>query len=485
MATPQIGDEIRAAGDFTLSEAKLLTSGGLELDIKPNIMQLTFHEDVQRNSVTGEILIQDAAGYVNIGPIMGQEYLKLKIHTPSLRGDIDTIDFTENVFLINSVENRIEVGNDVSAYALSFTSSEIVSNQRTRVNKALNGTFADIVKEMFEELNCRKKVFIEPTKGIKRIISPNLTPFDVINLAAHQATSKFDENPTPNYIFFETLKGYHFRSLSSLYAQPITHTYDTYIPGTQANLFVPGEGYIRIERELAQIIGHEMVGGNDSLFNYTTGVYGSKLISHNIYTKSYKEYVYNYFDNFGREKHIASFHEKTSAPLFSETPVQSIDRVSDFPARTYLTSISAVEKDTNNTTAYGTEPFDAYDPENSLQERISTLNQLNRGVMINIATHGNTSINVGDNVKVDIPLTSAVDYGAGFQQESNDRFYSGVFLIKKIEHSFDFGEKKHKSILSLVKDSFGKKLPASNLIEPKPRSGLNVSSSRDIFYPQI
>ena len=60
-----------------------------------------------------------------------------------------------------------------------------------------------------------------------------------------------------------------------------------------------------------------------------------------------------------------------------------------------------------------------------------------------------------------------------------------MFLIKEINHSFDFGEKKLKSILTLVKDSLPIKLPeVTDQEEPKPNKSLNVVSDKDILYPQ-
>ena len=48
-------------------------------------------------SVSGTIAIQDPANVVSNGPIIGQEYLKLQIKTPSLTDKEHIIDFTENV----------------------------------------------------------------------------------------------------------------------------------------------------------------------------------------------------------------------------------------------------------------------------------------------------------------------------------------------------------------------------------------------------
>jgi len=471
-----MSEKIQEAGDFSLAKAIIITSSGIEIPIENNIVSLNLYEDCQRNAISGEVLIQDAADFIGMGPIIGQEYFLLKINTPSFKSEGDIIDFTKNVFVINSIENRIGVGNNVNVYLLSFTTSELVKNQRTRVSESLSGTYSDIVENMLNRVNCQKQIFIEPTNGVKRIVAPNISPFQVISMALKQSTSSLSDNLSPSYMFYETFKGYHFRTLSSMYSQPIAQTYTSYIIGPQAG---------NVETQLGNIIGYEIIENSDSLFNFTTGVYGSKLIVHNIYSKSFNEYQYNYFDNFSKEKHITSYHDKKQFPIFSDVSIEKDgSRSSDFPSRTYLTSISKGETDTNNTTIDGTEPFAAPDQENSIQERASTMNQLEKGLLLNIVTHGNTSVNAGDVVKLDIPINVAFKTP---DNPKNDRFYQGVFLIKKIKHEFTFkkGGKKHTSYITLVKDSLAKELDGpKNLFEPKPEKKASVFKNKETFYPQ-
>ena len=274
-----MSDKIQIAGDFDLVEAKLVTSSGLRIDLKKNtnIISINIYEDCQRNAISGEIMLQDAADYMGSGPIIGQEYFFLKIKTPSFESDGDIIDFTKNVLIINSVENRVAVGNNVNVYMLTFTTSELVKNQRTRVNESLNGTYSDIVEDMLKRVNCQKQIFVEPTNGVKRIVAPNISPFDVISMALKQSTSSLSENLSPSYMFFETFKGYHFRTLASMYAQPVAQKYTSYVPGSQVN-----KGIVNIETQLGAVLAYEIVENSNSLFNFTTGVYASKLIVHNI-----------------------------------------------------------------------------------------------------------------------------------------------------------------------------------------------------------
>ena len=471
--------EIRSVGDFNLATAEVITSAGLKINIKPNIIQIDIFEDMTRNSIAGEILLQDSGGFVSEGPIIGQEYLRLKIQTPSLTNERDIIDFTENVFVINSVSSRSEVANNVSVYLLSFSSSEIFKNQRTKITGSLTGTYSDIVKQMLDRVNCQKTIFLEPTRGVKRITVPNLRPFEIIQMALQSASSAISDNFSPSYVFFETFEGYNFRSLASLYAQPISQEYTNFVPGGQVK-----DGIVNIETELKNIIDYEIVDNSNTLYNHTTGVLASKLIVHNIYSKSFKEYTYNYFDNFDDEKHITSYHDGNQFPIFSDVAIEKDgSRNSDFPARTFLTSISEGETDVNNTTLDGTEPFVAPDPQNTLQERSSTINQLERGLILNISTHGNTSIHAGDIVRVDIPLVASIKTQ---KNRKNDRFYQGVFLVKKVKHEFDFTVNKHASILTLVKDSLSEKLEGpKDQYEPKPETSSTVISDKTILYAQI
>ena len=90
---------------------------------------------------------------------------------------------------------------------LNFISSEIVKNQRTKVLQTLKGSYSDIVKNMLiNYVNCKKDLYIEPTVGVKKIISPNIRPFDVITMAMNESVSAQGKGGTggdPTYLFFD------------------------------------------------------------------------------------------------------------------------------------------------------------------------------------------------------------------------------------------------------------------------------------------
>jgi len=474
---------IQAVGDFKLEKAEIITSSGMVIDLSASIIHITIFEDTTKNSLSGDILLQDSFAITSVAPIIGQEYLKLKISTPSLKDEEHIIDFTENVFIVNSLESRVAVGNNVTAYLLNFTTSEIVSNQRTKVSRSLKGSYSEIVKIMLGEVGCKKKKYIEPTSGNKRIVAPNIRPFDVIKMATREAISKFFFNP--NYLFFETIKGYHFRSLSSLYAQNQKQTYTTFVHGSS----IDKGGTVNITKELANVLDFEIIENSNSLVNYTAGVYASNLIVHDIYSKSYKKYQYGIFNNFRKEQHITSHHKgnrnNDDFPIYSHVVVDDDGRtVQDFPARTFVTPTStALQQDAQHTTENNTSPFTPKKSQDWLQRRTSQMIQLEQGLLLNILTHGNTIVSAGDIVKLDLPYNASIKTT---KDEKNDRFYKGAFFVKRLRHDFDFSDKKHKTLLTLVKDSLEDTLDGpEDVPEPKSKKFGELYEDREDFYPNM
>ena len=479
---------INEAGDFELEVAKLITTSGKIVDLSASIVAITIFEDTGMSAVIGNILLQDSVALTSYGPIIGQEYLYLKISTTTFTDKSAVIDFTKNVFLVHSLENRTEVGNNIQMYVLNFTTSELMKNQRTRVSQTLKGAYSDIVTSILHDfVDCKKDMYIEPSAGTKKIIAPNIRPFDVIGIATREAISdKFKE---PTYMFFETMKGYHFRSLASMYAEGPVMTYTTFVPGSNIIQSGPGRGSIDIIKDLSNVLDYEVIANTDTLVNYTTGTYSSNLFVHDIFNKRYENFKYNMFDNFLNEKHISEFDSKSKDfPIYSDLAVEEDgSTIADFPVRTYVMPVTEHDtdehSDASHITSNNTYPFASYNPQNWLQRRNSQMMQLEQGFLVNILTHGNTLINAGDIVELDLPYKAAIKTA---KNEQSDRFYKGMFFIKRIRHDFDFTDAKHSTHITLVKDSLGELLdgPEDNW-EPKPKGRGSLFNTKDDFYLKI
>ena len=464
MAKAGVKQSLQKAGSFTIEKIEVITSRGTPVNLLGKLMHMTFYEDIQNNSVVGNCLINDLLALSNMGPIIGQEYLSMKIQTNS-PDDVDaaTYDFTENLLLVNSLQMREDGASGNQFLLLEFSTSELQKDQRIRINQSYTGSYSDIfISIMRDHLKSRKKLFVEPSAGTKKIIFPNFSPFEAIHMMKRQAVSSHDGSPT--YMFFEDLQGYHFRSLSSMYAQPSILTYETSVPGSKM-IPTPGVREFDIHADLFSVIKHEVKAIGDSAAAQRLGAYGSELITYDTYTRRHITTIYNYLDNFDDETHVTA-GKKTGVeqfPLISKTPVQDELRMSDFSARRYLVpTANYVDGDNNYTDlsvlhdSEGEFIFNSTRPETWLQRRQSQLHQLEKGITCTITTNGNTLVDCGDIINFNLPSVAAAKAD---ENRKFDFFYQGRFLVRRIRQDFDLSTQKHQSVMTLVKDSLESELP--------------------------
>ena len=77
-------------------------------------------------------------------------------------------------------------------------------------------------------------------------------------------------------------------------------------------------------------------------------------------------------------------------------------------------------------------------------------------------------LNSGDVVILNIPYTGTQTK----ENEKHDRFFKGLFFVKRIRHDFDISAgNKHTMHMTLVKDSVEDRLSDSGMPEPKSKKG--------------
>ena len=99
--------------------------------------------------------------------------------------------------------------------------------------------------------------------------------------------------------------------------------------------------------------------------------------------------------------------------------------------------------------------------------RQSKVAELTNGMSIVLEVHGTTTITAGNMINFSMPVTGVEHSGDKF-----DKYYSGKYLITGVRHMFDVTQKKHKCLLSCIKDSINSELPMNDLaLEPKAEKG--------------
>jgi hypothetical protein len=469
--------KLNYAGEYAISELKLMSSSGNVVDLSLAYTTLSLFEDIFSSSMSGLVVVADTNNILMNLPVTGQDYLSMKIVTPSL--EKSPIDYTQTVFAVNKIDTRVDA-DGTQVFQLHFISPELLRNERVRISKSYESTISNMVYDALNNakyINTNKEIFLEETKGIRKIVVPNSHPFDFIKKLAREAESK--EYNSPHYLFYENIFGIHFRSIESLYRQASIGSYHAGDVGF--SLTTAG----KIEEEYARVIDYQIQANNDTLANVVGGMLASKIITHDIVQKKYDINRHDYFQDFYKYKRVNYNSTMKDNPIYSEVPLDTFgNNLGNFDeSRIHLHPTSTVStiglgslglipefvgKDASHYTSDNESLYESNAISRTLLSRQAKFMELNAGTSINMQIKGNTTIACGDIVEFDMPIVGK-SHGKG----DSDIYYSGRYLISKLRHIFQPSSNNHEIALTLVKDSFSTELPINKkATEPKGDKGM-------------
>jgi len=454
-----MAETITTAGEFVIDLAEIITVDGSPLNFTNKVVNITIFEDIENPYLTGNISFMDDHNVQNLLPLIGQELLKLKIRTPSMKEPSEIIN---SLFYIKSLAASMEVNANKKIISFEFISLEGMENRRKRMCRTLTGSFSSMVATILRtDLKSTKNFYVDPSVGIKKIVATDISPIFLINSFVEQAVSEKFGSPT--YMFFETLDGFHFRSLESLYKDTVVMDYTA---DGEGGFTKRKKGYSDVLIELNKIRKSSLTIGSDSLSDSISGAYGSNVITHDIFNKTYSQTGYNYFESFEKEKHINYFNGRgKQAPIFSAVAIDdNKSNAADRPVKTYLMPVSFSDIDSRSdahfTNSSGSHAFNGYDPDSWITKRTSMMNNYDV-IEANIVVDGHTAVRAGDMVNLTLPSNAQSKQTNGNRV---DRFYRGAFLIRNIMHDFTIDDKGNKHIIemSCVADCVDEQIPSTD-----------------------
>ena len=222
---------------FLITKCMLLPSEGSsleeEFDITLGNPIIDYYESVESPSISMTITFIDIDQLIGRKGITGGEYIDLIVKTGEGEDAEEfTIKHSEQRMVLNSVRNMVTESNKQVA-TLEFVSVETLVNETARVNKKYTGNISDIVKELIVQdtkgINTGKTLFgpVDEKLGEDNIKKDRATnsysfvgnlkrPFDLVQWLCPKAQSAVNDF---GFLFYETLDGYHFRSIKSLLEQ--------------------------------------------------------------------------------------------------------------------------------------------------------------------------------------------------------------------------------------------------------------------------
>lgn len=197
----------------TASDKDTLKNYGF--DVTPYVQKIDIFENIFDNTLSGTLTLLESVGLVEYLPIVGVETLAIAFSVEDSNGQSRTFARSFRICKVGDVQFP---RHDWRLYTLKFVTNEFISSMSSRICRAFNNrTALDSVTEILQtDLQVPTERFItkEKTFDDLNIVIPNYTPLKAINyftLLAQTADTK-----ESNFLFFETLDGFHFTSISRL-----------------------------------------------------------------------------------------------------------------------------------------------------------------------------------------------------------------------------------------------------------------------------
>lgn len=423
MAETIDNNKLRFAGDVNIELVEISSISGIRLDISSAVTEIQIFEDLFKPCMSGILAIQDSMDLPNIFKFIGEEYVTIKISTPGLPDKQQYKIY--RTFIIYKMDDRQILGDRKAFYKLYFSSPEMIVDSNVKLSKTYSGPIHEVVNTIVkkEGLTASVPLIVSQTRNSIKYTSNYWSPYRNLKYLSERAISL---NNSANYLFFENRNGINFISMDNLITQqPYTsYTYDNFSREPDAGTSSASK---HTGKELSRFIDYKIDLGFDFLKRNTIGVYGSKLISHDITTKKYTTKNYTMFDNWGSEAHMNKFPIGTA-----EVASRVNSNIYNYPKYNSLF---------NGFTDDGVQ--------NWLQNRASIMGQLN-AFRLTAEVPGRTDLTVGQLIEVQLYKVAQVTE-KDTTNEILDTMFSGNYLISAINHRFVVN--KHEIHLELIKDS--------------------------------
>ena len=450
---------IEFAGDFALENITIHNhEDNLAVDIKGLVVEFNIYESIFANALTGSLVISDSTGLIGKLPIQGTERLTFKLSTPGTL-PIDCTEESGNPMHVYAVSDKQQDGDTKEIYTLHFASREFLRNIRTRVSQAYSGRMNEMVASILGDenyLDSRKTLKVQKTRNQDKIVIPNLHPFQAINMLERKAMA--DDSNSVGYYFYETPRGFHFRSWESMFVdsrgnprvvkQSFESTGTSNVPNESAYRGNPHKD--KITQEYQSVESYRFINSShDVAANQAAGTYANKVISHNLYDKSYKESDYHYHNYFNDTKHL----DGNKVPVVN-TPVDFDDKsISDYAESRISVMPTSRFVHNEDTGAFG---IDVEQDGITEASRISQVNQVLGGTILEMTIKGQSYLEVGDVVQFNLQTVENKKNSEG----KFDPQYSGRYVITKMRHRVTTTE--YINVIELIKDSVAKAYRTNN-----------------------
>jgi len=435
-----------------------------KLDIRNMIVNFSYTESFFTNYIRGEAVIVDLEDIYEKFPIIGEEFLEItfnkynkqdKEDEPKDNEEEDEITFKFRVYQVSDIKSVKERS---TSYKLHLISPDYINNLKRKFSKSyVDEKAEDIVQDIFTNY-IKSELELKELTTTKYNIQHNFSwspPYSAINTLANRVV--LDEFVGCDIRFFQTTKGYFFKSLQELIKKgnetkpekEATNNDDSKetIEGVKEifrwqNVLI-SDVYSTHNLTEENIIKYQFLK-KDNLTNMTSGIYANKIITYDFYQGKYNTQTFKLADEFKDFQHTKDEEEQ----WFTQKEDLDVDdnAVLSYLFTRYKQNENDAFKKYSDEIIYPTY-IEEYLPQNIAQNQMWSNNLL----VINV--NGKITRTVGDLVYVFLPRLS----GTVGDEENERKYYAGRYIILEIQHTIDVGNAYSHRLL-LHKESYNVEL---------------------------
>lgn len=281
-----IQESFNAPGDIIWDHFFIVNSANNRADILGMSPEIHIFEDIFTTSMTGWLLMVDTVGIIDKFPILGQEELHVKFHTPGFNTDENTLN---KKFRIVAVTDRKVTGNK-QTYILHFVSYDAYADMTMKETRAFSGSARNIISDILnsmwkqsDKLSTSKNsmtlsVEVEPQNNMK-FVSPQWSPLKCCNYVASNSIS--GEHRIADFFFWESRLGYNLRSLTEMFmSEPVD--FFKYDASTGSDINTEEISNSELMKKVSNLTFKTNSNQVDRILNHG---YGVKTITHDLLTK--------------------------------------------------------------------------------------------------------------------------------------------------------------------------------------------------------
>jgi hypothetical protein len=441
-------------------QSHLLTGDSPEAQL----VNIKIVESIEYSTMIAELTIMDTGvNMISSIPIVGLEFVNLTLRVPEISETL-----YEYKFQIYAIRNRI-VNDRSQLYTLDCVSPEAIANEAVRLGSTLADKADKLVRKILKDnLSSDKDIFDEPCLYSIKEIPALKRPFDVINSflprsisqnASTQPTAGSSSSTSSGssrsstgttsavtattadavvsgsagYLFFETQKGYVFKSIDKILQEPAYRLEYSYSKSNASE-----------SEEIPNVILNYNFVTQENIFEKLRhGVYSSMLSFFNPSTLEYEEYFFDLSKEYPQMVHLGT---DNALP-------DNVKNLSKYPSRVIFQPYdNEIFHNLASSANSGTQYPDF--KKQWMAQATSRMQILNNQVL-NIQIPLNFELRAGDKLNIKLPNLSVESKR---KEQLFDETNSGLYLIKTI--SYEIIRDNRRGLIAvnnitLIRDNLG------------------------------